>query len=111
MENRPTPSSCPGMGEIPYSGGSAFRLWAAFASWLFGTGIFTERSESPHLLAAEAMLQHVVAPLVDLEVKSWRNAAYENVCHLPVPEVEPSFSPSIFRINVILSTGAISEQM
>ncbi len=45
--------------------------------------------------AAEAMLQHVLAPLVDLEVKAWRNAAFETVCNTPVPPVEPGFSGRI----------------
>jgi Family of unknown function (DUF5995) len=41
--------------------------------------------------AAEAMLQHVVAPLVDLEVKSWRNVAFESMCNASVPPVEAGF--------------------
>jgi hypothetical protein len=40
--------------------------------------------------AAEAMLQHLVAPLVGLEVKAWRNAAFESACNVPVPEVDPA---------------------
>lgn len=45
--------------------------------------------------AAEAMAQYLVAPMVDLEVKAWRNAAYENICHVPVPDPHPSFSPRL----------------
>ena len=35
--------------------------------------------------ASEAILQRFVAPLVDLEVETWRNAAYMKVCQTPVP--------------------------
>jgi hypothetical protein len=41
--------------------------------------------------AAEAMLQQIAAPLLNLEVKAWRNAAFENVCNAAVPPVEASF--------------------
>jgi hypothetical protein len=40
---------------------------------------------------AEVILQQLTAPLVDLEVKVWRNAAYQNVCGQPVPDPAPSF--------------------
>ena len=39
----------------------------------------------------EVMVQALVAPMLDLEVKSWRNAAYMSICNTPVPEVEPGF--------------------
>jgi hypothetical protein len=45
--------------------------------------------------AAEAMLQHIAAPLVNLEVKAWRNAAFESLCNASVPSVEASFSRRI----------------
>lgn len=41
--------------------------------------------------ALEAMGQHVVAPFLDLEVKAWRNAAYQSICNTAVPEVERAF--------------------
>jgi hypothetical protein len=45
--------------------------------------------------AAEAMLQHVVAPLANLEVKFWRNATFEGICNVSVPSVEAGFSRHI----------------
>ncbi len=45
--------------------------------------------------AAEAMMEALVAPMVELEVKAWRNSAYENICHVPVPDPHPSFSPRL----------------
>ena len=48
-----TPSSHPGMGAIPYHGGTAFRVWAPFASRVFVTGTFNDWSETSHPLAAE----------------------------------------------------------
>ncbi len=47
--------------------------------------------------AAEAMVQHVIAPLLDLEVRAWRNAAYSSVCNTQVPAVKPEFSSRIDR--------------
>ena len=41
--------------------------------------------------AVEAMLQQVAALLLDLEVKAWRNAAFESLCNAPVQSVEASF--------------------
>ena len=39
--------------------------------------------------AAEAILQQLVAPLVELEVKAWRNTVYQDACNTPVPDPVP----------------------
>jgi hypothetical protein len=41
--------------------------------------------------AAEAMLQQLVAPMIDLEVKAWRNAVYNSACNATVPDPTPGF--------------------
>ena len=41
--------------------------------------------------AAEATLQQLVAPLLDLEVKTWRNAVYSAACNAAVPDPTPAF--------------------
>ena len=41
------------MGSIPYDGGTAFRVWAPFASRIVVTGTFNDWSEKSHPLAAE----------------------------------------------------------
>jgi hypothetical protein len=41
--------------------------------------------------AAEAMLNALVGPALGLDVKAWRNAAYQSVCNTPVPPVERGF--------------------
>lgn len=41
------------MGSIPYDGGTAFRVWAPFASRIFVTGTFNDWSEKSHPLAAD----------------------------------------------------------
>jgi 1,4-alpha-glucan branching enzyme len=51
--NRVSPSTHPGMGSIPYPGGTAFRVWAPFGAQVFVTGTFNHWSESSHPLAAE----------------------------------------------------------
>jgi hypothetical protein len=43
--------------------------------------------------ASQAMLQYLVAPIVNLEVKVWRNATYQDICQVPVPDPHPSFRP------------------
>jgi hypothetical protein len=40
---------------------------------------------------AEALLQQLMAPLVNLDVKEWRNAVYTAACNSPVPDPETSF--------------------
>jgi uncharacterized protein DUF5995 len=65
--------------------------------------IFVERGSLAALVrlrgqalgAAESMLQRVAAPLVGLEVKAWRNAAFKHICNMSVPPVEASFSQRI----------------
>lgn len=49
----PSPSSHPGMGAIPYSGGTAFRVWAPNASQVFVAGTFNDWSKTKHPLASE----------------------------------------------------------
>jgi len=36
--------------------------------------------------AAEAVLQQLICPLVDLDVKAWRNAVFMAACQAPVPD-------------------------
>ena len=36
--------------------------------------------------AAEAMLNQLAAPMLELEVKAWRNAVFEAACHARVPD-------------------------
>jgi hypothetical protein len=38
------------------------------------------------LAAAEAMFNQLMAPLLELEVKAWRNAVFEAACHVRVPD-------------------------
>jgi hypothetical protein len=45
--------------------------------------------------AAEAIFQYLVAPMIDLEVKVWRNTAYQDICQVPVPDPHPTFRPRI----------------
>ena len=45
--------------------------------------------------AAQAMGQHVVSPVLDLEIEEWRNAAYSGICGTEVPSVDPSFSEKV----------------
>lgn len=40
---------------------------------------------------SEAMLQQLVAPLVDLEVRTWRDTVYNSNCNATVPDPSPSF--------------------
>jgi hypothetical protein len=40
---------------------------------------------------AETILSQLMAPVVDLEVKTWRNTVYQNACNALVPDVEPAF--------------------
>ena len=53
IASRVLPSCQPGMGSIPYDGGTAFRVWAPFASRVLVTGTFNNWSEKSHPLAAE----------------------------------------------------------
>lgn len=48
-----SPSSHAGMGAIPSQSGTAFRVWAPFASQVFVTGTFNNWSESSQALASE----------------------------------------------------------
>ena len=41
--------------------------------------------------ALEAALQAIVAPLVSLDVKAWRNAVYTTQCNVAVPDPVSSF--------------------
>jgi Family of unknown function (DUF5995) len=51
----------------------------------------TVRLRGKTIGVAETILSQLTAPLVDLEVKSWRNAVYENACYATVPAVESDF--------------------
>ena len=51
--NHVSPSFRPGMGAIPYTGGTALRVWAPFATRVFATGSFNNWSETSHPLASE----------------------------------------------------------
>lgn len=53
QSNDISPSSHSGVGSIPYADGTAFRVWAPFASRVFVAGTFNEWSEISHPLAAE----------------------------------------------------------
>lgn len=48
-----TPSTRPGMGAIPYAGGTTFRVWAPNASGAAVTGTFNSWSATANLLASE----------------------------------------------------------
>jgi hypothetical protein len=43
----------------------------------------------------EMIVQYFLAPMVDLEVKVWRNAAYKDRCNVPVPDPNPTFRPRL----------------
>lgn len=45
--------------------------------------------------AAEFMFQHLAAPMMDMEVKQWRNAVYEDACNTPVPAPSKEFATEI----------------
>jgi 1,4-alpha-glucan branching enzyme len=47
------PSSHPGMGAIPYVGGTAFRVWAPHADQVFVVGTFNSWSKTANPLASE----------------------------------------------------------
>lgn len=47
------PSVHPGMGSMPYPGGTAFRVWAPFASNVFVAGTFNNWSDASHPLVSE----------------------------------------------------------
>ena len=42
--------------------------------------------------AAEFIAQYFVGPMLDLEVKNWRNTVYEDACSAPVPNPSRDFS-------------------
>ena len=48
-----SPSSKPGMGSRPYPGGTAFRVWAPFASQVHVAGTLNNWSETSHPFASE----------------------------------------------------------
>ncbi len=48
-----SPSSQPGMGSIPCSGGVAFRVWAPFAAQVHVAGQFNDWAKAAHPLASE----------------------------------------------------------
>ena len=43
--------------------------------------------------ATESLAEALGAPLLKLEVEQWRNAVYEEVCHVPVPRPQKGFDP------------------
>jgi hypothetical protein len=45
--------------------------------------------------AAETLMQQLIAPMLDLEVKAWRNSVYKNACLIPVPNPNPAFRQRI----------------
>lgn len=45
--------------------------------------------------AAEILMQQLVAPMLDLEVKAWRNSVYTKICAIPVPDPSPGFRPKL----------------
>jgi len=45
--------------------------------------------------AAEAIVQYLAAPMIDLEVKVWRNTVYQDTCQVPVPDPHPTFRPRL----------------
>ena len=49
----PSTSSHPGMGAIPFDGGTSFRVWAPFASRVSVTGTFNNWSDNDRPLASE----------------------------------------------------------
>ena len=49
----PVPSSHTGMGAIPHSGGTTFRVWAPHAETVAVVGTFNDWSPQAHLLASE----------------------------------------------------------
>ena len=51
--SHPTPSTHRGMGARPFSDGTAFRVWAPFASHVFVIGTFNNWAEDAHPLASE----------------------------------------------------------
>lgn len=50
---KPKPSLQPGMGAIPFDGGTAFRVWAPYASKVFVSGTFNKWAKSTQSLAKE----------------------------------------------------------
>jgi hypothetical protein len=57
---------------------------------------------------AEDMVQKEVAPILGLDVKAWRNAAYQKICGVAVPDVEPGFPKRVVQ-RTPADTGASSE--
>lgn len=51
--NNPSPSSRPGMGAIPWSGGTTFRVWAPHADQVYVSGTFNDWSDDSLPLASE----------------------------------------------------------
>jgi 1,4-alpha-glucan branching enzyme len=49
----PVPSTTPGMGAIPYDGGTSFRVWAPFAVSVWLAGTFNEWADDTTPLASE----------------------------------------------------------
>ena len=50
---KPVPSTRPGLGSIPFSGGVTFRVWAKFARSVSVAGDFNQWNENAHPLAPE----------------------------------------------------------
>lgn len=53
ITSNPLISHHPGMGTIPYPGGTAFRVWAKFATQVYVVGDFNQWDESANSLAPE----------------------------------------------------------
>ncbi len=53
ITSNPLISHHPGMGAIPYPGGTAFRVWAKFATQVYVVGDFNQWDESANSLAPE----------------------------------------------------------
>src|SRR4030095_7110071 len=49
----PAPSTRPGLGSMPFSGGVTFRVWAPFAPWVRVAGTFNQWSPTANDLASE----------------------------------------------------------
>lgn len=53
MLRRPESATRPGMGAVPFNGGTTFRLWAPFATYVAVIGSFNDWSEDSHPLTYE----------------------------------------------------------
>ena len=60
-----------------------------------GALIATIKLRGMFMGVTETIAQEFMAPFVNMEVKAWRNASYQDVCHIPVPDPNPVFRPDI----------------